>query len=172
MLEGIVRAGKLEQVVKKREDPREGRVQPVEALAKLLLDLKRVVAILDLEVRPENFKDRPIWSRPAVGHTVAFEPGHALPVQGLAKLVQQTRLADSGLSNDAYDLAAARLRARQHVVEQTQFGVAAHQFPQPPLDAYLHARSAPPAAKHAVHMNRLGPPLDLDLPQGFAPDVL
>ena len=172
MFEGLVRAGKAEQLVKKRKDPLEGWFQQPEVLAELLLDLERVVALLDLEVRPQNFKDRPVRRLPAVGHTVPFEPGHTLSFQRLAKLVQQTRLADSRVSHDADDLAAARLGTRQAVVEQTQLQVSTHKFCESPLDAHLHACSSPPAAKHPVDLNRLSQTLDLDRPQGLAPDVL
>ena len=78
-----------EHFTEKWENPFEGRIHPANALAKLLVDLERVVILLDLEVDPQHPADRQIRRCLTVRHAVAFEPPHALALQGLAKLVQE-----------------------------------------------------------------------------------
>src|SRR5215469_11719180 len=78
MLECLIRAGETKHVREKWENPAEGRIQPLDTLAKLVLDLKRVVILLDLEVGAEHPQDWQIRRRLAERHAVAFEPRHSL----------------------------------------------------------------------------------------------
>src|SRR5262249_12634251 len=98
---------------KKWENFLERRVQALNAPTELLLDLQRIVILLDLEICPEHLQDRQVGGRLAVCHTVTFEPGHAVPFQGPVELVQEARLPHPRLPHDAHHLAAAGIGASE-----------------------------------------------------------
>jgi hypothetical protein len=135
------------------------------------LDLKRIVPLLDLEVGAEDVQNGQVGRRLAVRHTVALEPGHPLPFQGLAEFVEEARLPHPRLAHDAYQLAAAGFGPSQALVQQAEFPFAAHQLCEAAFHTHVQPRSPAAAADHPIDLNRLAPSLDRDRPQAFASDV-
>jgi hypothetical protein len=171
MLECLICAGKTKHVREKWESPAEGRIQPLDTLAKLVLDLERIVVLLDLEVGAKHPQDRQIRRRLAVRHAVAFEPRHGLALQGFAQFVQQARLPHPRLAHDPYHLAATRSDARQALVQHRQVPFTSHQFGQAPIDAHFQTGSPATAAQHAIDAYRLPPAFDRHRSQPLGSDV-
>src|SRR5215472_18180780 len=171
MLECLVLAGETKHVREKWESPAEGRIQLLDTLAKLVLDLERVVVLLDLEVGAEHPQDRQIRGRLAVRYAVAFEPRHALALQGFAQFVQQARLPHPRLPHDTHYLAATRSDARQALVQDRQVPFTSHQLGQAPIDAHFQTGSPATAAHHSIDAYRLTPPFDRHRSQPLDADV-
>src|SRR5262252_556206 len=171
MLECLIRVGETKHVREKWESPAEGRIQLLDTLAKLLLDLERVVILLDLEVDAEHPQDRQIRRRLAVGHAVAFEPRHVLALQGFTQFVQQARLPHTRLPYDTHHLTATRSDAREALVQNRQVLLTSHQLGQAPIDAHFQTGSPATAAHHAIDAYGLTPPFDRHRSQSLGSDV-
>ena len=87
-----------------------GCVQCQGASDEPLTDTPLVIALLDLEVAPEQVADGEVGRGLAVGDRAAFELEPALGVMGPCKLVEEARFAHTRLTNDRHDLPVAALR--------------------------------------------------------------
>ena len=68
----------------------QGGVEPEHAAGELFLDLQRVVLFVDHEIAPEDLQNGKVRRDLAVRETEALEPGHRLPGDRAAELVDQT----------------------------------------------------------------------------------
>ena len=102
---------------------------------------------------------------------MAFQPDDALLFQGLAELIQETRLPDAWLTTNTHYLSTPGLGTCQAVVQEVELSLASHQGREPSLDTNLQAAAPPPAAGHLIHLDRLDSPFDLNRPLRCVMDV-
>lgn len=82
----------------------ERRVEREEPPRHFSANHERIVAILDPEVRLEQFDDGPVRGRLAVGESSRGQDEPALAAMGLCDLPDEARLADARLTHEGYDL--------------------------------------------------------------------
>jgi hypothetical protein len=99
----------LDRHVQEGEEGRQGRpesrIQGDELAGELLADPPAVIAVVDLEVGPEQVTHGEVGGGLAVGDRAAFEDEPVAGVRGADELVDQTGLAYPGLPNHRHHLA-------------------------------------------------------------------
>ena len=136
------------------------RIQRDQLAGEFLRDLPRVVAGLDLEVRPEEVDDRQIGRGLAVGGRAGFEDEPAVRAMGMDELPEQPGLAHAGLAHHSHDLAVTGPRALERLAEGVDLRLAPHEMGEPAGRRGLHARAHQPDPGDLVHVHRGVEPLD------------
>ena len=80
----------------------------------------------------EHVQDGAVRRFLAIGETTAFEIGHGLLCQPLAKFVEQARLANAGLTDDTHHLPVARGHLLEAPAEYGQLLSTSHKLTQRP----------------------------------------
>ena len=98
------------------------RIEPerADAAADLVHQHLRGVAIADVAELADHVGERHVRDGPAVGHAAALEIAPSLALGVTAKLEQQPRLPDPGLSRDSHRLAPARGGGRGALAQHAQ----------------------------------------------------
>ena len=90
MAERVVGARQREERFQERQDGLEARVEALDAVAQLVLDLQGIVPFLDVELGPDHIEDRPIGQGAPVRHTMTFEPVEPIVGERGVQLVEKT----------------------------------------------------------------------------------
>ena len=139
MAEGVVGAGQRQERFEERERRFDVRVELMDAVAQLFLDLQAIVAFLDVELRAKELEDRSIGNGAAVRNAVGLDPVDLIVRDGCVKFVEEARFAQPGLAHDAHDLAMAGLDAPETIVQQGQLASTARELGQPAA-AFISSR--------------------------------
>jgi hypothetical protein len=96
------------------------RLQPdlLQAETDLVGHRRRRVPILDSAVRPHKIQDRQVRDAAAIGKAASLQVGDVPVAQAASELVQQSRLADAGLTDHPHDLAMPSLHLRERAAQR------------------------------------------------------
>ena len=153
----------LDGHVQERQEGREGWpkgcVQCQELPDEPLTDTPLVIALLDLEVAPEQVADGEVGRGLAVGDRAAFELEPALGVMGPCKLVEEARFALQGSPMTA-DLPVAALGPIQGLAQGLEFRLPPYEAGEPAGRKRLQARPGGDSTNQLEHVHGLWQPLD------------
>ena len=172
MTQLVVGARKPEERLQEGQRLLQARLQLVDSPAQLLLDLQGVVPVLDVRVRAQDLQQRFVGRGLPVGDAVPGEPDHLTRGERRVKLEEQARLAHTGLTHDAHDLATSRLGTREAVAQQVDLSPSADERGEAALGADLHSAAPPPPPGHPVRVDGLALSLDREEAERLAPDVV
>ena len=161
-LPGLIVHGDVEQGEEGRKQRLQALVQGQQLAGDLLANLPGVVAALDAEVGLEQVDDRQIGRRLAVGHRTAFQDQPALGSVGMGELVEQARLADTGLADHGDDLAVAAAGPVERPPQGLDFGLAPDEPAEPARQGGLEARPHGRRAGQLEDLDGRLQPLDRD----------
>ena len=146
-------------------------VERAEPGADLVEHLALVVAFLDLEVVAQQRDDREVRRRPAVGHGARLDDpprGRQLAVD---ELVDEARLADPGLADDADDLPVTGAGALHRAVEHAELGLAPDEAREPADRGGLEPGARLAGPDQLEGLERVGEALDQQGPRRLHGDV-
>jgi hypothetical protein len=140
----------------------EERLVGGEQLARdLLLDFPLVVAVVDLEIAPQELDHREVGRGPPVGEGAALEETEAVRLYGVGDLPDKARLAHARVADQGQDAAAAQSRPRRRRARLGQLHPAAHEERESALGGRLEPGAGPARADELESLDRRRESLDL-----------
>ena len=147
----------LQEGQQRREGVLQGLVERQHLAGHLGPHRAGVVPLVEVTVALEQVDDGEVGRRLAIGHRGALQHPPALRGVGMDKLIDQARLAHTGLAHQRHHLAVPGCRLRQRLVQGLELVLPPHKARQPPGGSGLEA---PP--------QRTGPHQLKDRPPGLA----
>ena len=160
----------LDGHVEERQQRGQGRlerpVQREELAGDLLADLPVGLAVVHLEVGPEEIDDRQIAGRLAVGHGTRLQDEPVLSAVGVGELVDEAGLPDAGFPHDGDELAVAIVREGQRPAELLDLGVSADKPCESPRGGSVEPGPLRARSGERVDLHGVRQALDRDRPSG------